>query len=140
MPAVNSSTLWSPPSLVAIVADAQAHGVKDSRSFSVSITATTPTVGNFSPPPGTQVGPGTPLSFDALDAKGFRQVTVTALAPNGSQENVFTGGVFVAPFASSSTVAPIAGGLHFSILRDGGWLNQPQLTVRAINQDGIEAS
>lgn len=146
MPSVDLSQQWDYPALpVGPVAVERPHGVIGIGSavpapFNLGAAPiSTPSVTNFSPPPGTAVAPMTPLAFDALDTKGFRSVRIYATNPSGGSDLVFSGGVFVSPYSAQSSVAEVAGGLHFSILRDGGWQNQPQLTVTAINQDGIEA-
>lgn len=98
-----------------------------------------PVVGNWTPTVGAQITTTTPIGFDVTDAAGLSQVIVYAVAANGTTEQAFNGTTFTADYDAASTRTVISGGYRFSIRRDGGWTVAPQITVAAVNVNGIEA-
>lgn len=145
MAAVNLSQQWDYPALpLGPVAVERPHGVIGlgstvSAPFILAPIPSVPAIGNWTPDLATEIAATTPVGFDATDAHGFRRIVVYAATSDGGGEMVYDGAAFVAPYTGSSTAA-IANGLRFSIVRNGGWLASPRLTVIAVNVDGVEVT
>jgi hypothetical protein len=107
----------------------------------VGQNGTPPTVSNFSPAEGTAVNPNTPIGFDVTDDTGeFRRIVVTVVYRNsGAVDVVHDGDNFVGRYASLSARSGIAGGYHYSVQRQGGWIGAPDFKVYAIDTSGNEA-
>lgn len=105
----------------------------------IEATSAPPVVGNWSPGGGTQVTAMTPIGFDVTDAAGLGEVIVYATGPTGALETVYDGVAFTADYDAGSVRTDIPGGFRFSVRRDAGWTVPPQITVAAVNVNGIEA-
>lgn len=100
-----------------------------------SLDTTAPAITNFSPAGGTQILPGTLLTFDITDT-ALRLVAVVAYYPDGIYEVVHDGTDFAAGYITTSTRSVISGGYHFSVLRTGGWLQAPTLRFPVVDGGG----
>lgn len=87
-------------------------------------TPTGPVIQNFNPAVGLPIASGTVLSFDVTDQSGIIPFValLAAFSGNPVQELVYNSVAFNAPYSNASnTVTAITGGLHFTLLRNGGW-------------------
>lgn len=107
---------------------------------------TPPEITNVSPPPGSPIAPGTPISFDVTDDSGsFRRVLVMvgygAGPLAGVTELCWDGDAFVGHYAAGTCLrTPITDGFRFTVLRDGtGWPAGPILRAFAFDLSGNEA-
>jgi hypothetical protein len=151
MPSVDMSQRWDYPALpVGPVAVERPHGVIGlgsavSQPFNFTPppapppVLSTPVIGNWTPNPTSQIAASTAVGFDVTDTHGLRTVIVYAATGNGA-EVVYDEDAFVSPYAAGSSTTPITNGLRFRVVRDGGWVTSPRLTVVAVNTDGIEAT
>lgn len=99
-----------------------------------------PTVSLVSPPTIEELAPGSPLVFDVTDNIGLRRVFVGVRLPlRGAEDVVHQGDRFAAGYAASSTRVAISGGWRYSVVRAGGWPENPTLDVYAIDTGGTEA-
>ena len=106
------------------------------------VDATAPTVGNFSPAPGTAIARTGPVSFDVTDESGdFQRIFVVAFFPaTGVTEVVHDGDGFRGFYAASSSRTMIAAGFRYAVLRSGGWPAAPTIQTFAIDRAGNEAN
>lgn len=95
----------------------------------------TPSIKNINPPINTQIGVSDHISLDLTDPHGFKYISIKTIGPDGKPELIYDG-VFTTQF-TGSTVSTATNGLHFDIVRSGGWLVPPNLTIVAINNDGV---
>lgn len=146
MPSIDISTKWDYPAFpVTLVTAEKPHGVIGMGSvvaapFNLAPATTTPTIGNFTPNPAAQIAATTAIGFDVTDPHGFRKIVVYAIAADGGEEVVWDGTAFSINYATASTRTVITNGFRFSVLRNGGWVVAPRVTVIAVNTDGFEAS
>jgi hypothetical protein len=149
--AVNLSQQWDYPALpIGPIAVDRPHGfiwpgAVVSAPFNLAppppppVVLSTPAIGNWTPDPTSQITASTAVGFDVTDTHGLRTVIVYAATGNGA-EVVYDEDAFVSPFVAGSATTPIANGLRFRVVREGGWVTSPRLTVVAVNTDGIEAT
>lgn len=125
------------PALTPVLRD-QAWGTFN--PFMASLpTPVPPVVANVSPAAGTEISPGSALEFDVTDDSGFRRILLKASFDGiPGWELVYDGDAFDPRYSTSSAVSSIAGGKHFSLMRDGGWPAAPTVTPFAIDDEGAE--
>lgn len=102
-----------------------------------------PTVFNLSPAAGQTLTPNQPVSFDVTDDQGlFRRIFVVATnLESGLKEVVHDGDSFSGFFIQSSRRILISGGLHYDIVRHGGWTGSSiEIEVWAIDPAGNEGT
>lgn len=98
-----------------------------------------PTIENVDPAPDSEISADTPLEFDTLDDLGFRRVFIVAkYTALDTWEVVHDGSAFGPKYADESARTVVAGGFHFSIMREGGWPEAPTLEVLPIDNRGEE--
>lgn len=103
---------------------------------------TPPTVGPFSPTTGSPLSPQEPITFTVTDNIQLALVIVYAQFTDDAGETfkelVYDGAAFANQYANPfNTVTGTALiGLHFSVLRDGGWPYTTTLKVTAIDTSG----
>lgn len=100
-----------------------------------------PILNNFSPAPDSQITRLTPIGFDAVDSDGHLRVVVIMVKYPvfNFSELVFDGVAFTPQFASLSTATSIGNGnLRFSVLRQGGWPDNPTFRGIALDSGGNE--
>jgi len=104
-----------------------------------------PTIESIIPSPNGPLGAShdagrlQPVSFDVLDPiPGIRLVLVTVKYKKDLHTMlVFDGVLFKFPFLGTSTVSSIPGGMHLSILPNGGWIDDiEEFRVHAIDGNG----
>jgi hypothetical protein len=101
-----------------------------------------PTIGSWSPLPGSTIANTDPIVFRVTDNLGeVLRAVVIAEFSTGVHEVVHDGDGFAPSFSSGSTRTPIANGYEFSIVRSPGWAG-PGLVVSvfAADFDGNEAT
>lgn len=103
-----------------------------------------PVISNVSPAAGTGLAQSGHVSFDVTDDSGLlRRVGIKAEFFSETtvilRELPWDGDTFD-PLYTGSTVAAIAGGYHFDLVRLGGWPVVPAITVYAIDQQGAESA
>lgn len=86
-----------------------------------------PNVQDFSPAPGTPITTNSILSFDVMTLQNV--LIFVSYGTTTGAELIFDGSVFRYPYATSSSKLGIAGGMHFTIKRDGGWAATPTIEV-----------
>lgn len=139
IPGLSPSTTY----YVLVRARDQAFNV-DSNNVVASLTTAPggpPVISNIVPPPSSgPIGKNTALSFDLTDPSGlFRDVIVLASFPGTNVDEVVWDGSVFAPFYNAqSSVSGIVDGMHFSLLRAGGWIASPTISVHAIDPSGQE--
>jgi hypothetical protein len=102
--------------------------------------STPPTIANILPTPGTPIDRSQAITFDVLDnVSAFRRVEVF-VALGGDTFVVHDGDTFKGQFTNLSSRTPIAGGYHFSVRKNGGWIQPPSFEVHAVDTAGNEAS
>lgn len=98
-----------------------------------------PIVANVSPAPGAPVTSTTPVSFDVTDDSGIFRRVLVCVTQDGATEVAHDGDGWLGNYAGGGcSRTPIAGGFHFILLRDDGWLTSPTVRVYAIDQAGNE--
>lgn len=103
-----------------------------------------PILFNLSPSPSAgAIEPGAAITFAVGCSDPLRDCAVFVTYPGSPVEDVAWDGAQFTPFfvQGSTVVASAAGhafGLTFSLLRAGGWLGAPILTVRAVSTAGLE--
>lgn len=98
------------------------------------------TVENILPAPGTPISSTTPVSVDVLDDSGAFRRVLLAVELEGLTELAWDGEQWLGHYAGGgSSREPIAGGFHFTVLRDSGWTSSPTLRVFAVDRSGNEA-
>lgn len=105
-----------------------------------SIEYTPPTITNFVPAVGSQITRLQQLQFDVTDDGPLRRVILEVRYPeNGIQEVIHDGVGFGLKYqGGSNTRTQIAGGFRYTMLRDGGWPENPTITPFAIDISGSE--
>lgn len=89
----------------------------------------------------TLAGSSTPLVVDVTDEGGLRRAFFNLGFEGWSiRENVHDGTSFADNYSPASTRTTITNGYRYSIVRDGGWLLNPTLDVKAIDQAGNETA
>jgi hypothetical protein len=97
----------------------------------------TPPVLTVVSPAGSAISAGQQFVVEVTDATGFALVVLTVELPaGGAHEVVWMSGNFASAYSASSTIAAIANGYRFSILRRGGWSASPTFHVEAIDTSG----
>lgn len=98
-----------------------------------------PVVNVLSPTPGTHVYRDTPVIFDITDNIAIGRVFVVMRFTDADlEEIVHQGDRFSDKYTTSSTRSIIAGGYRYSIIRNGGWFENPILDVYATDSSGLE--
>jgi len=99
-----------------------------------------PVISNISPVGGTLLHPTTPITLDITDPDSdFRRIILMIqFAGVTAPEVIYDGTSFSAAYAAGSTGTPITDGIHFSLLRAGGWPAAPTFTPFAIDVTGLE--
>lgn len=89
----------------------------------VTVNTTAPIFSNLSPAAGVPIEPTDPISFDVTDDEGlFRRIIIAVVdLENGLVELVHDGDAFMGFFIEESDRTVISGGIHYTILRRGGW-------------------
>ena len=108
-----------------------------------------PVISNMVPTPGQMASTllaarNTVLEFDVTDADDDMLLVLVSCrskdssgVPTGPTYVVFKASDFIYPFDSeTSSVAVIANGFHFEILPRGGWLQDLDLWVYALDDNG----
>lgn len=96
-----------------------------------------PTIDNFSPPVGTQLGARQSVSFDLKDDQGLKRGVVLVAQPEGTF-TAHDGDTFLAPFAGVRV--PIVGGFRVTVSRGGsGWTAGPVFRYVVTDNAGNEA-
>lgn len=102
-----------------------------SETKSEEVVSDPPTLSNFSPAYGGNIGQNTVLSFDITDVdSSIRRIILHATIQNLSgSEVIHDGENFNERYYSgaSNVRTSISNGFHYVILRDGGWPNGPGL-------------
>lgn len=104
--------------------------------FGAAPDASPPTVDNFLPIEGTELGQYDPISFDVTDdGSGLAIIEIYMVREDGIWEIVFDGIRFSERFETRSTKAPITGGFTFSLLQFNGWTPGTAFTLKVIATD-----
>ncbi len=95
----------------------------------------------MTPAEGLVIGKNTPIQIDITDLVPFRRVLLKAEYEGVTLwELVHDGATFGPSFTNATNQrSVIEGGYRYYILRDGGWVGQPTITVFAIDAVGEEA-
>lgn len=104
---------------------------------------TSPVISALSPPAGTDIEPDQVVSFDVTDDVGaFTRIFVVAKdLDSGIAEMVHDGDAFNGFFIEQSTRTLITGGIHYEILRRGGWTGtRLEISAFAIDVSGNEGT
>lgn len=112
-------------------------------AFETPVDATAPVVSNVSPAAGSTIDADTPIEFDVTDNEGtFARVFVSVLNEDtGVEEVAHDGDAWNGLYVASSTRTLIGAGMHYVLLREGGWPGSSMsLRVRAIDSDGNEGT
>lgn len=100
-----------------------------------------PDVAVVSPAPGSIISASTPLVVDVTDDSGQLRRAILAVDLAGLQlEEIAHNGDRFGPRYQGSTnsVAAIANGFRYTLLRDGGWPAAPTLWAEALDTSGNE--
>ena len=99
-----------------------------------------PVISNIDPAGGTLLHPTTPITLDITDEdSSFRRIILMIqFAGVPAPEVIYDGGGFSIAYATESTITPITDGIHFSLIRAGGWPAAPTFTPFAIDVTGLE--
>lgn len=100
---------------------------------------TPPVIDNFSPAVGTPLARSDTVSFDVTDNVALRRALVLVTLA-GETYCVHDGFTFRGEFSNLSTRSVIAGGYHYTVKRNGGWIEPPDFEVLAIDTSGNEAT
>lgn len=96
-----------------------------------------PTVGDFDPPPGTELELDAPWSFTVTDTSGaFAGIFISVKFPTGEVETAFQGAAFQGRYAAGSSRVAVEGGWRCTLRRAGGWPARPTFLVDAIDSKG----
>jgi hypothetical protein len=92
----------------------------------------------YTPSPGVPVTVFTPIGIQVTDSGAvLSRVVITVKFPGGAApEVIYDSEEFSPLYAPNSTVAPIADGFQFVVLRTGGWLGSPQFATYASDDVG----
>lgn len=101
-----------------------------------------PSIGNFTPSPGSAIGRLGYIQFDVTDdSDAFAAIFVNAVFPDGNVESVWDSDGFAPRYLAGSAVMLIDCGVHFVVRRAGGWYATPvRLDVFAIDVHGNRKS
>ena len=98
---------------------------------------TPPTIDNFDPPVGTQLGTKQAVSFDLKDNQGLKRGAVFVVQSEGNLV-IHDGDSALAPFMVTRT--PIANGFRYTVRRGGsGWTAAPVFRYLVTDVSGNEA-
>jgi hypothetical protein len=105
-------------------------------------TPVPPVVSNVTPTPGTAITTSTPISLDVTDdANSFLRILLAVSFPDGTKEVAFDGAGFTARYSNpANTQTSITNGYRFTVLRNGGWPDLPEITPFVIDTTGGEAA
>ena len=105
--------------------------------FSSAADEIPPSIENFLPVEGTELGQYDPISFDVTDeGSGLALVEIYMVREDGIWEIVFDGIRFSERFETRSTKTVLTGGdLTFSILQFNGWTPATAFTLKVIATD-----
>jgi hypothetical protein len=138
---------WAYPEAILLVAGADEGRNQALSLYQVNILnpsppdIVAPVVGNYSPPPLTEIAATDPLFFDVTDDSGlFRRILVVVAYPDNTAEFVHDDVSFLAPFDAFSTRVPIANGWHYRLRRRGGWPKSPTIRAFVYDRNGNEAT
>lgn len=103
-------------------------------------TGAVPTISNITPPAGTLLRSDTHISLDVTDAdSAFRRIILTIKFDGAdAPEVIYDGTDFSTAYLAGSTRTAIPNGLHFDLVREGGWPAAPTFTPFAIDVTGLE--
>lgn len=117
-------------------------GTQASSGGGSTADTTPPVLSNFSPAFGNAIASTQPISFDITDNSGFLKLTVLLASFAGlvGTEVIYDGTNFNPGLYTNSNnvVTPITGGLHFKLLRDGGWPGAITLLPLVVDPAGNE--
>ena len=100
---------------------------------------TPPVVANVLPAAGGPLLPTDAVSFDVTDETGLAAIIVAGYYPSDRTYDVIHDGTAFG-FGYSGTRTPITDGYHYTITRDAGWLEFPQVRITAIDTGGNPAT
>jgi hypothetical protein len=98
----------------------------------------TPTIGNYSPAPGSIIAAADPIFFDVTDNSGLFIRVLIMIKQSIITELVHDGDEFVLPYSGQSLRENIAGGFRYRVRRSGGWASDVTPTVFAYDLAGNE--
>jgi hypothetical protein len=129
-----------PETVVTAVPDARVPDAHGSTLLGEIADTEAPTIGGWSPSPGSQISATQPLTVDVVDDTGaFRRILVVVAFPSaGVEEGAHNGDGFTAVYQVGSSRSLIVGGYRYVLSRLGGWPSAPTVTIYAFDLGGNE--
>jgi hypothetical protein len=99
-----------------------------------------PLITNLLPVDGTEITPGTHISFDVTSDVDIVLISVSVLyLQTGASESIWDGDAFAPNFVTGSARTPIANGFHYDVVRRGGWPLSPTIVANMADANGNAA-